>query len=889
MTSGVHVDFHGWNRSGVFGVVPNPSLTDGRLTGSVGLTLSNDQPPSESVTETVTFDILGPGDVQGLKPGAVTRAVPTAGALDAEETKCAYVELGAPDLPWRYTPELAVGLGLRPWIVLVTARPDQGEITLNAGGTVTLTGAALATHDLLESQRWAHLQDDEDDPSAPRVARLLSPRDLEPATTYVAVVVASFTADGQPAWTAGTPNVTLPTNYWWQFTTGPAGDFPSLAAKLVPGTAPSDLGVAPMSYSPVPDSGDLRVRGALAPIDSTDDIIPAEVSADVGVLTQPVVDPLRPVIGLANYGDAWVADPTLAAWVDAFHSDPRARAVAGLGLRAGIEQQELLVDAAAAQAGAIASAAQRIRHLTAGLAVARSLWSRRLPADPVRRLAVFGPSLRGIPTASGSVRDRVTAPGRPLPPAIFSTAARRILRNGPARTGAVATGAADPAAVLVQANTPPPPAPRAPSGLPHADLLAKATHTAPLDTALTAGTKAGNVPAAHLAELYTTFDRKGYAPATLKQLDAAVTHALTQAKTGATVNVMALVSVLDAPLARRPTDSALLGAVGRVTTEPDGPSLLALARQIATAAPARASNPVDLTALADAVDGAVDPGQELPFMVSRVLATIGGIGDAQPLAPPELSPDLDLPAWTFLRDEAPDWLLPGAAGLTEHHVVAVQSNQAFVDAFLLGINTQTIGELRFRNIPIRSKATPLRQFWSRVDPAADGYLDDILDIDGWAADSLLGDPAHRPGAGSSTDLVLVFRSPLFRRYPRTVVYLAPVVVAGGVPDWQTDPDIATRLLPSFQGVVAPDLTFFGFDLDPALAASHWVVLEEPPHAVQFFNSPVQADGTPVPGFDAARTAAFQGATDGATFAKAAFADPFRVLIRGDVLMPGTPS
>ena len=40
-----------------------------------------------------------------------------------------------------------------------------------------------------------------------------------------------------------------------------------------------------------------------------------------------------------------------------------------------------------------------------------------------------------------------------------------------------------------------------------------------------------------------------------------------------------------------------------------------------------------------------------------------GFVEAEPTAPVELKPDLDLPAWRFLRDNAPEWLLPGAGTL----------------------------------------------------------------------------------------------------------------------------------------------------------------------------------------------------------------------------------
>ena len=137
--------------------------------------------------------------------------MPPPGTLDFESTKCAYVEFPAADLPWRYTPERVDPLDplapLRPWLVLVTARPGAGEVTLQTGGKVTLTGAALTSHDLTRSARWAHVQEDADNPG-PRRARLLSPRPLEPESEYVAALVPAFTADGQSSWTAATGSIT---------------------------------------------------------------------------------------------------------------------------------------------------------------------------------------------------------------------------------------------------------------------------------------------------------------------------------------------------------------------------------------------------------------------------------------------------------------------------------------------------------------------------------------------------------------------------------------------------------------------------------------------------------------------------------------------------------
>ncbi|WP_214317555.1 hypothetical protein [Nonomuraea sediminis] len=832
--------FLGWRRSGVYARVAGDTLTGGRLTGSAELTIRNTEQAGDQVTETVRFDIMGPGDVPEVRNGFAWHEAPAPGAADAETTKCVQVELAADDLPWRYTPQRAVGEVLRPWLALVVG--TAGEVAIQPGGQVTLSGVVLTSHPLGPSARWAHVQEDAD--GHPPVARLLSARPLEALTSYTAVVVPAFTPDGQPSWGPTTASVTLPVHHAWTFHTGDGGDFPSLARKLHP-VAPPDLGRAPLTYQPLPGAQPMAVRGALAPVGSADAAVPQPIADDVALLTTAPVDPRRPVISVPAYGSAWVTTPS--TWAGQFHTDPRHRGVAGLGLRMGIEEQDKLADAAATQAGALRAAAQRIRDLTAGLEAARSLWNRRLPQDPIRRLAIFGPALRGMMTATGSVRDRVTAPGRPLPPAIFATATRRALRGH------------DPAKYLAKANTCPPPPPLNPHGLPYIKL------------------RPADVSADRFKDLFRQFDRRPYNQDLVTRFDRQVSAAIERlGRDGAPALV--LVEILDPVSGRRHSAEELRSLLDRLDSAGDSRELADLGKAVGgTRPPERPCAPVDLQGLATAVGAAIDPTGR-PFVVDRVLGTIDGLDD-QPLTPPELCPDLDIPAWKMLRDHAPDWLLPGAGTLDEHAVTGMATNPAFVAAFLLGLNTQTLGELRFRNIPVMSGCTPLRQFWSRADPAADSYVDDIQGIANWPANGPLDDPLLQPVKARGTDLVVVFRTPLFRRYPATIVYLAPAAMSGGQPDWEAEPDFANRLWPIFQGAVTPEIVFFGFALDPAAGKRHWVVLEEPPPGFRFFNV-VQ------PEWDAARRSSFTGATDGGGFAAAAFADPFRVMIRGSSLIPG---
>lgn len=868
------LDFHGFVRSGVYDRVVGPALSDGRLTGSVRLTLTDELAPGDVASEQVRFDVIGPGDVEDLRPGAVRASQPAPGTPDAEKEKCPYVELAAEDLPWRYSPTVAAGMRLTPWMVLVVAEAAEAQVL--SGGLVTLTGDALATHDLGQAARWAHAQADPARPNQQRATRLLSPRPLKATTSYLAVLVPAFDASGVLSWGPATQSVTLRALHRFEFTTAETGDFPALAGRLRPAPG-GDLGRAPLTYAPLGFEG-LLVRGALAPVGAVDLPVPPEVASDVGVLTTPPVVPRRPVVTLPDYGDAWVPVPADTTWGETFHADPRHRGVAGLGLHVGIAEQELLSDAAAAQAGALDAAAQRIRHLVAGLAAARSVWSRRLPLDPVRRLAVFGPALRRMMTSTGSVRDRITAPGSPLPAALFSTAARRVLRPGTVRGRGLARGAADPAAVLTAANECPRPPDRAVPGLPHTDLLADATGTRPLDEEIREALRDGRASFPTLRARAEAFDRTGYSRSTMGLFDEVMRRWIDIAEQGGEVPVGALLAVLDPP-GPRPDDGELRRLLRPLFNDRPDDGLLELGTTVLTGEPDRQCRPVRLEAVCTAVADAVDPTVDRPFVLDCVLELIDGLDD-QPLTPPELCPDLDLPAWQMVRDHDPDWLLPGAATMPEDRVVAMSTNPEFIDAFLLGLNTQTLGELRFRNIPVQSGCTPLRQFWARADVASDRYADDIVGVHSWAADSPLGSVQHQTPQAASADLVVVFRTPLFRRYPRTLVYLTPAPLSGGVPDWEAEPDLARRLEPTFQGTITPDITFFGFDLEPDLGAVHWVVLEEPPRGVQFFNTEPVASG-----WDATRRADFLATgADGGTFAAAAFAEPFRVMLRGEALL-----
>src|SRR5690606_22901281 len=105
--------------------------------------------------------------------------------------------------------------------------------------------------------------------------------------------------------------------------------------------------------------------------------------------------------------------------------------------------------------------------------------------------------------------------------------------------------------------------------------------------------------------------------------------------------------------------------------------------------------PLDLEGLSGLLVDLLDPGAPDPPARIRLRDRIDGVDPARMLQPLEDCPDLDLPAWRYLRDRAQYWLLPGAQTLSSGEVVSLRTNPQFVEQFLAGFNQQALAELRW--------------------------------------------------------------------------------------------------------------------------------------------------------------------------------------------------
>lgn len=429
----------------------------------------------------------GPGDVTGLDVGVISRTAPGRFATNVAPDEFAAIEFDVADLPWMFTPASAgSNQRLRPWLVLVVVERRAGvrigHDAMRPLPTLQVEAPAVPADelpDLAESWAWAHTQILSASPSTDAVdeltnhaertlSRIVCPRRLRPDTQYFAALVPAFDAGvgaGMgtdpdpsattvgPAWDVGSLGdaITLPVFYHWEFTTGPAGDFESLARKLRPMAVPDGVGESPMYIGaahpalPALDAdagGILQMEGALrapesgsgtpldgrhtAYVDALVDLVDAGVAA-AGVGSARDAEAVAPPI----YGQ-WHADrhqiPARNArprWLRTLNADPRHRVAAGLGAEVVRANQEEYVDVAWRQVGDVLAANRLLELSRAMLAVAERIHTRHIATVPdvgllalaeraTSRLLLDGVTLDRRLTTSASLDGAVTRSFRRL-------------------------------------------------------------------------------------------------------------------------------------------------------------------------------------------------------------------------------------------------------------------------------------------------------------------------------------------------------------------------------------------------------------------------------------------------------------------------------------------
>jgi hypothetical protein len=290
---------------------------------------------------------------------------------------------------------------------------------------------------------------------------------LKESTDYVACVVPAFEPGRlrgigrvpsendaamttlAPAWKKDVPaDVVLPVYYFWEFSTGPKGDFESLARRLrTPGSykgTPVEeqlktFGTIPMTVDNLLNGLEpglkTTMEGALVPIKYNPGSLPPDVQAEsleiiVNTPQDQVVNPVGdgptgaedrrlevkpPLIGawhakrhqVFRASAAPPAAPSLGShWLADLNLNPRYRGAAGYGAEVVRKNQEDYVDACWDQIGDILTAEMKFNLTRLAIEALGALKRRHYDVlPPERLLQLFGPALSRI-EALGSKQGR---------------------------------------------------------------------------------------------------------------------------------------------------------------------------------------------------------------------------------------------------------------------------------------------------------------------------------------------------------------------------------------------------------------------------------------------------------------------------------------------------
>lgn len=195
---------------------------------------------------------------------------------------------------------------------------------------------------------------------------------------------------------------------------------------------------------------------------------------------------------------------------------------------------------------------------------------------------------------------------------------------------------------------------------------------------------------------------------------------------------------------------------------------------------------------------------------------------------PELKPVMAYPefteaVYTYLLELSKNFILPNIDKLPDNSITLLENNQSFIEAFMVGMNHEMARELLWNEYPTDQRGSYFRQFWNiddsilplDADPEKDKELKlDIRKINTWS--HKLGE--NNPRGTDASNLVLVIRGQVFKKYPNTMVFAQkaeydntdaskPRHLKDGI-----DPTSADTKFPLFKAEIDPDITLFGFSL-----------------------------------------------------------------------------
>lgn len=678
-------------------------------------------------------------------------------------------------------------------------------------------------------------------------------------------------------------NISFPYYYRWSFGTGSVGDFEYLVNLLEPKQADKSVGVRDMdvmhigsNFSPISNSelnGVLKLGGALrVPIDSLKDDDKAEVikydewdeNPYPHTFTIEMADRINlsdnDTISSPMYGKWYALQQRLLKdkddgnlphnknWIHELNLDPRFRVAAGFGTTVIQKNQEEYMHAAWEQIGDVLKANNRIKFAQMAKYVSVRLYSNKFASQHYSKsFMLTAPIHSRIVHQQQTIKSQVSE--SLVPPALLSGTFRAITRpRGKTFKKLTFTNDINPFNILERVNngevvaSPPKKDPGGAINL--SDILEE--------------NKPAKIPAiiAHLLKKYKWFK---FTPLILLLL------LLLLFKTSL-ISLIALLLV--ALYVTFDKWDKQLNDVGGISQEKQSPELVdtytpspdfiitepgtgvkpsrgntdsreaiqfkAALKDVFALVNTTYKEPkresINIGSLNNAIIEKINPSYTIPRRTFSTIKLPKHIIEnmTETFAPIKAHPVIDIPMYKPLADISSELFLPNLNKIEHNSITLLENNQKFIESYMVGINHEMTRELLWREYPIDYRGTYFRQFWDAND---DENIKDIPPIHKWSrviSPNELGTHNLRAAQSGKTQLVLVIRGELLKKYPTAVVYAQKAVWGkkNNVEDVneeralveipaseQNNPPKTLLKTPVFEAKIEPDVYFFGFDLD----------------------------------------------------------------------------
>ena len=777
------------------------------------------------------LELLGAGDITGFSAQAIVKTDPLARVNDFEPNFLPYIDFYDEDFPWRFTPGNAnQKRRLRPWLVLVVLREGEFEKVpfekgmLNSAIRIFPAAQPQVFPDPSQTWAWAHVQvnaqtdkpldEVQADPNR-GVSRLICPRKLSSFTAYSAFVLPAFEAgrlaglgaddaeiEQSNPWAAswGLDQDQWPVYYTWNFQTGAAEDFESLARRIKPaklgtkvgkhllnisnsdyggtlfdfkealpgypaGIVPLEGALKPLQVNEPPTPSILN-RGAIAPFDYVKNLcevlnLGVNSGESIAKLSQSTQNPLflegdalddDPLIVPPIYGRAYTQVDDLNGekldvlklknWQENLNLDPALRVVAGIGVKVVQENQELFMEEAWQQLGELQQLNQQAKLLQLSMAVSQHAFQKHFQTQDSNTVLILGHSVLHYDTGTLNPEGRDTFQ-RSWDTAFLNPAFRRITRSG----GPISKRA--PAlfnrnlAVFSQVN------------ITTTFILLPNNNT------------------------YLSFNFEGLKKQLKKEIP--------PVRLEATQNYISAIKNINCIISRKPL-------INKKTTN------------LKTSLESTQSHLIHL----------LDPNNSF-VRKYKVMSTPAGTpvkdNPRNSISSFSFNPQFNDPAYEYLVATNRDMFVPNLQNVPEDTFSLFEANPHVIEAFLVGLNHEMAREFLWRGFPADAKASFFHRFWDYNDASSPLTPPkfDVEPLQNWKTNSQLGQ--HKPGNanGASETLFFVIRAKLVLKYPNPVVYAVKAEWTNGLRSVKKSLGPKDIAYPSIRAFIEPDYLFLGFE------------------------------------------------------------------------------